>query len=288
VDCDDTEAEIFPGAEDVCDGLDNDCDGETDEGIAEVTCGLGECARTVRCENGTMPACVPGEPSQDICDGLDNNCDGEVDNHDIVILHDVSIDELKSFSGGCDLDAPTHFRCQEGIDRFCQAQACTQSGFGPIALDGEIFRIACVSEVQRYTATFLELLFRSEQSCGERGKLDKMVCLRAFHDHCTERRFISGFGPIDVDDNEIGIACLPRGAVLLERTFDLFRAADEICDMRRRPGGGRVLGCNRAIHRICQNEGHISGYGPIRAHADEGLATIVCLSDEADGAPMED
>ncbi|MBN1335376.1 MAG: putative metal-binding motif-containing protein, partial [Deltaproteobacteria bacterium] len=31
VDCDDANAAVYPGAADVCDGVDNDCDGETDE-----------------------------------------------------------------------------------------------------------------------------------------------------------------------------------------------------------------------------------------------------------------
>ena len=30
-DCDDTDATVFPGAEEVCDGVDNDCNGEIDE-----------------------------------------------------------------------------------------------------------------------------------------------------------------------------------------------------------------------------------------------------------------
>ena len=32
-DCDDDRADVNPGAEEVCDGVDNDCDGETDEGF---------------------------------------------------------------------------------------------------------------------------------------------------------------------------------------------------------------------------------------------------------------
>ena len=36
-DCDDTDSAISPGEEEVCDGADNDCDGEPDDGLPEVT-----------------------------------------------------------------------------------------------------------------------------------------------------------------------------------------------------------------------------------------------------------
>ncbi|MBI3447899.1 MAG: hypothetical protein HY049_03105 [Acidobacteria bacterium] len=69
---------------DVCDNVDNDCDGQIDEDFVAgpTTCGVGACASTgtSTCTNGVPgTTCVPGAPSAEICDGIDNNCNGAID-----------------------------------------------------------------------------------------------------------------------------------------------------------------------------------------------------------------
>ncbi len=101
-DCNDIVAAINPGADEVCDEVDNDCDGATDPSSAidastwyadsdgdtygdadstDVACyeSDGWVADATDC-NDTDAAINPG--AVEICDGIDNNCDGDIDPDD--------------------------------------------------------------------------------------------------------------------------------------------------------------------------------------------------------------
>jgi hypothetical protein len=96
-DCDDADASVRPGATESCDGVDEDCDAQTDEAIAgccapgaEQDCGVSQGACTVGTETcgagfawgpcldaAGQPVVLPG--GAESCNGLDDDCDGQTD-----------------------------------------------------------------------------------------------------------------------------------------------------------------------------------------------------------------
>ncbi|HET6584797.1 MAG TPA: MopE-related protein [Nannocystaceae bacterium] len=81
--------------EEICDGLDNDCDDEVDEGCSCVegdmqscysgapeTIGVGPCVEGAQTcgSDGTWGPCEGAvEPSDDVCNDVDDDCDGDID-----------------------------------------------------------------------------------------------------------------------------------------------------------------------------------------------------------------
>ncbi len=96
-DCDDTNSAVWPGADEICDDIDNDCDGSIDEGLTLNTYyrdadedGFGDAAATIEDCSATPPAgyvtdssdcddtlgsVYPGA-TEVSCDGIDQACDG--------------------------------------------------------------------------------------------------------------------------------------------------------------------------------------------------------------------
>lgn len=79
LDCDDHDSAVKPGAKEICNGKDDDCNGKIDEGFDADGDGYAVCAafgKPADCDDGD-PAVNPG--AAEVCNAKDDNCNGKLD-----------------------------------------------------------------------------------------------------------------------------------------------------------------------------------------------------------------
>ena len=131
LDCDDLAPAVHPGAEEVCNALDDDCDGDLLESFADSDGdGLPDCADPDADGDGEDstdfggPDCDDDDPAvntsaDEVCNGVDDDCDGDLPADEA----DGDGDSQPPCAGDCDDDAPTVYdgaaELCDGLDNDC-------------------------------------------------------------------------------------------------------------------------------------------------------------------------
>lgn len=231
-DCNDAVAAIRPGATEVCDLVDNNCNGQVDENVSRLcytgptgtytgTCGAspvnctprGACRGVIQsCLAGNFPACTAAVlplqgPTTELCDAIDNNCDGQTD---------------EGLSGA---------NCQTGLNGVCNpgTEQCTGAG-----------GIVCNPNIAPGALT--ETCNNTDDDCD--GQVDEQVTQRCFG------------GPTGTYAGTCpGPTCTPRGEC---------RAGNQACN-----GAGAWLACVGAtlpVAEVCDTKDN-----DCDGSADDGL-----------------
>ncbi|MCB9637990.1 MAG: VWA domain-containing protein [Myxococcales bacterium] len=110
-----------PPSPEVCDGLDNDCNGLIDDGLARgcnTACGQG----IETCTAGQWGGCTARSPEPEKCNGQDDNCDGSVDESLTRTCSTKCGSGTESCINGrwvnCDAKTPKNEECN-GVDDDC-------------------------------------------------------------------------------------------------------------------------------------------------------------------------
>ena len=239
---------VAPSVE-VCDNLDNDCDGISDEGVAVAgdicASGLpGVCAEGVpACLDGNLD-CSPEQTAVDeICDGQDNDCDGTIDENlrnACGRCGPVGIDDCDGQDNDCDGQIDEDAQCATGqqcingecVDP-CQNAECPGAF---VCVDGFCIdrcnALQCPEGQDCIEGACIDQCVGVDCSAGERCVSGRCVPDNCFGLGCDDGQICGVEGACEPDpcaDTSCALGQFCRGGACVESCADVSCPLNETC-----------------------------------------------------------
>jgi hypothetical protein len=281
-----------------CDGVDQDCDGRTDESVAPRSCSSGCGGGSETCVGGAWTGCTAVDPVAETCNNMDDDCDSRIDETlsracSTACGSGTETCLLGSFSGctappvrveTCNaVDDDCNGAVDDGITRACSSacgsgtETCSTGAFvgctAPAVpaescnrLDDDCDGVVDDGfQVNPFASVAQSALTASQAACvSSTSGLD--VCLTAAHRWCgMQGCYDSGVGLLGAGSGSARVLCLgPRAVTVVPTTFAEVSSGAAIAIT---PSNVSTRVALSASNRFCRSRGFEGGYGPVE-HGD--------------------